>query len=90
MPCMHRVCDLGPFYKTIAAMKQMKTLVVGDDPASNKLLKIWLESKANKVILADDGQEALRRLQKNTVDLIITDAKMPRLDGFYIYSPHTQ
>ena len=34
------------------------------------------------VIKAEDGQVAIEKLKKNTVSLIVTDLKMPRLDGF--------
>lgn len=35
-------------------------------------------------ILANDGVEALSILEKNTVDLIILDIMIPRLDGFTV------
>lgn len=60
----------------------MRTLVVDDDRLSNKLLKALLESKSNKIVLAEDGQEALAKLEQNTFDLVISDVQMPRMDGF--------
>jgi two-component system chemotaxis sensor kinase CheA len=49
---------------------------------SNKLLKALLESKINKIILAEDGQEALAKLEQSAFDLVVSDVQMPRMDGF--------
>jgi CheY-like chemotaxis protein len=60
----------------------MKTLVVDDDRISNKLLKALLESKTNKIEIAEDGEQAMDKLNQNVFDLIISDVQMPKLDGF--------
>ena len=60
----------------------MKTLLVGDDKLSNKLLKALLQSKTNKIEIAEDGMQAMDKLGQNVFDLIISDAQMPKLDGF--------
>jgi two-component system chemotaxis response regulator CheY len=46
------------------------------------LLKMTLSGNGYEVIEAEDGQAALEWLERNEVDLIITDINMPRLDGF--------
>jgi two-component system, response regulator YesN len=47
-----------------------------------KRLKIWGEQTGFIVVEeAKDGQEALKKLKKRTVDLVITDIKMPIMDG---------
>jgi len=60
----------------------MKTLVVGDDKLSNKLLKALLESKHNKVVVVEDGEQAMYQLERQIFDLIISDSQMPCMDGF--------
>ena len=59
----------------------MKLLIVEDDKNIQKLLKAYLEQDY-QIFQAVDGQEALNFLNKNKVDLLITDVMMPKLDGF--------
>ncbi len=47
-----------------------------------KRLPIWEEDTGFEIVCeAEDGQDALEKLQLQPVDLIITDIKMPRIDG---------
>lgn len=57
-------------------------LVVEDDLALNKLICQVLTKNNYEAIPAHDGEEALKLLEDNYIDLIITDLMMPRLDGF--------
>jgi len=59
----------------------MKILVVDDDEAIGRFLKNILASMGHLVILSDNGYEALTILNKEKVDLVITDLKMPEMDG---------
>ena len=56
-------------------------LIVEDDKNAREGLQKFLESEKHRVIAFDNGKEALRYLEKNKVDLILTDLKMPGLDG---------
>src|SRR5690606_14837517 len=56
-------------------------LVVDDERNTREGLKWALESQANDVILAGDGEQALEMITDNRVDLIISDLKMPKMDG---------
>ena len=58
----------------------LRVLVVDDDPAICSLLKMSLSSF--EVMTAENGKEALELLQSQTVDLVVTDIKMPEMDGF--------
>lgn len=62
--------------------KQVKILVVDDDPDIVKALKKILELQAYQVIVAMNGEECLERIKDDTPDLIILDLLMPKLDGF--------
>ena len=59
-----------------------KILVVDDEAYMLRLVQFNLERAGYSVITAKDGQEALEILEKEKVDLIITDVMMPRIDGF--------
>ena len=57
-------------------------LVVDDDRQNLGLVRHLLENEQITVQCATSGEEALRKLKKNTFDLMITDLNMPGLDGF--------
>ena len=56
-------------------------LVVDDDATLRCLLVIALEDAGYQVEEADDGIEALAQVGRCSPDLILTDLRMPRLDG---------
>ncbi len=61
----------------------MKTILIVDDTFENLyLLKVILEQANYTVIEAKDGKEGLDKLNKNRVDLIISDILMPVMDGY--------
>ncbi len=57
-------------------------LVVEDDSEMRALLVDELTDAGYRVCPAGDGAEAADRLAEEAFDLIITDMKMPRMDGF--------
>ena len=58
-----------------------KILVVDDERAIRNTLKEILEFEKYEVDLAEDGKQALEKIEKNAYDLIYTDVKMPGMDG---------
>lgn len=62
-------------------VKGLLTLVVDDEPEIRELLAETLEEHQCKVIAAASAQEALDLAKKYSFDLIITDVKMPGMDG---------
>jgi CheY-like chemotaxis protein len=56
-------------------------LVVDDEYASLEVLALLLTGEGFRVITAADGEEAWERLAEGPIDLVITDYKMPRMDG---------
>jgi CheY-like chemotaxis protein len=58
-----------------------KILVADDELSMRQFLEILLKKEGHEVFCAGDGQEALSRFQDDPVDLVITDIKMPRMDG---------
>jgi CheY-like chemotaxis protein len=63
-----------------------KILVVDDQPAIRELLTDFLEDKKYFVKEAVDGWDALRKLDYNSFDLIITDIRMPGMNGLDLIS----
>jgi diguanylate cyclase (GGDEF)-like protein/PAS domain S-box-containing protein len=57
-------------------------LVVDDHPINRKLLRAQLEAEGCSVLEAADGVDALQLLQRESVDGVISDILMPRMDGY--------
>jgi DNA-binding NtrC family response regulator len=56
-------------------------LVIDDEAAIRETLKEILEYEKYDVTLAEDGAKGLQLLQKNNFDVILSDVKMPGIDG---------
>ncbi|QTA80609.1 Two component system response regulator, sigma54-specific [Desulfonema limicola] len=56
-------------------------LIVDDEEKMRHLLAIILESRGYKVIQAADGVNAFDIINENAFDMVISDIKMPRMDG---------
>ena len=61
-----------------------KILVIEDEKNMREILKILLEGEGYEVSTATDGVEGLGWINREIFDLIITDIKMPGLDGFQV------
>jgi two-component system, chemotaxis family, chemotaxis protein CheY len=60
----------------------MRTILTVDDSTSmRQMVRATLESAGYGVVEAVDGQEALEFARNRTVDLVISDVNMPRMDG---------
>ena len=60
----------------------MNVLIVDDNENDRRLLRYTLEHHGCTVVEARDGQEGLYYVIRHRPDLIVSDALMPRLDGF--------
>lgn len=60
----------------------MKTLIVDDNAADRKILRYILERHGCDIIEAADGEEGLALARDHRPGLIVSDALMPRMDGF--------
>lgn len=59
-----------------------KTILIVDDSASlRQVVKIALTNAGYAVIEAEDGKDALKKLEGKRVNLIISDVNMPVMDG---------
>jgi CheY-like chemotaxis protein len=60
----------------------MRTILIVDDEfASLQVLGVLFEGEGFRALKASDGAEALRLMAAETIDLVLTDAEMPILDG---------
>jgi len=59
----------------------LQILVADDEKNLRKVLKALLERDGYEVHLAEDGLGALEILNNNHIDIVITDLRMPELDG---------
>lgn len=59
-----------------------RVLIVEDEKSMREVLKILLEGERYEVVSASDGLEGLSYLTNDIFDLVITDIKMPKVDGF--------
>ena len=56
-------------------------LVVDDEPQITRVLKTTLSSQGYGIRTASDGEEALQAMSEWPPDLIVTDLRMPNMDG---------
>ncbi len=64
-----------------AHFNRLKVLVVEDDNSIRNILNDLLQLEKHKVVLAADGKSALKHLQSQTFDIMITDLGLPDLTG---------
>jgi two-component system, NtrC family, response regulator PilR len=58
-----------------------KILVVDDEQSMRDFLSILLKKEGHDVVMAENGTSALKAVQSEIFDLVISDIKMPGLDG---------
>jgi DNA-binding response OmpR family regulator len=65
-------------------MKNLRILVVDDDPSIRHFVQVNLEARGYEVFIACNGEEALRNTEKEKPDLVILDIIMPGMNGFEV------
>lgn len=70
----------------MTARKPANLLLVDDDPSLLKLLGMRLTSEGFQVTTAESGQEALRLLAREKIDLVISDLRMDEMDGMALFA----
>lgn len=61
-----------------------KILVVDDERPISDIIKFNLEKEGYKVVVAEDGQQAINMTYEHKPDLIILDIMLPIIDGFSV------
>src|SRR5271165_2231830 len=60
---------------------QIRVLVADDEPSARSGMASLLRDEGFEVVLAEDGPSALARFQETGPDILVTDLKMPGMDG---------
>lgn len=62
-------------------LKDLRILYVEDEAYLREEIGTYLRRRVGKLVLAEDGAEGIKAFQNGGIDLIITDLKMPNMDG---------
>jgi two-component system chemotaxis sensor kinase CheA len=73
--------DSGPARPRFTPAPAARILVVDDSPTTRAVLKNVFTAAGYVVRTATDGVDALERLRVQSVDLVVSDVEMPRLNG---------
>jgi YesN/AraC family two-component response regulator len=65
-------------------LKEAAVLFVDDEPFLRESMGAWLARKAGRALCAEHGAEALEILAANKIDLLLTDVRMPVMDGIVL------
>jgi len=65
-------------------MAKARILVVDDEKSMRDLLSITLEKEGYDVLTAAGGEPAIEALHRESVDAVITDLRMPKVDGLQV------
>jgi two-component system alkaline phosphatase synthesis response regulator PhoP/two-component system response regulator VicR len=61
-----------------------KILAVDDEKHIVRLVQVNLERQGYEVVTANDGKEALKKVEEERPDLLVLDVMMPYMDGFEV------
>ncbi|MBX9900243.1 MAG: response regulator [Burkholderiaceae bacterium] len=67
---------------TLPSNENLKIMVIDDSSTIRRSAEIFLGQVGYKVVLAEDGFDALAKINDSHPDLIFCDILMPRLDGY--------
>src|SRR5579885_651986 len=71
-------------------MARKRILVVDDEKSQRDILSMILSSEGYEVFTASSGSQALKQVQKERYDLVLTDLMMPEMDGIQLLNHLTQ
>jgi len=59
----------------------MRILAVEDEPEYLEMLKEVMNGLGHTITIAANGQQALEIIEKHKIDVVVSDVKMPEMDG---------
>src|SRR3954464_2078061 len=78
LPVSRTRVTTGKWYR----VAKQQLLLVDADPRSVRVLEVSLKKAGYSVTTAKDGTDALGKIELSTPDLILTDTRLPNLDGY--------
>jgi signal transduction histidine kinase/CheY-like chemotaxis protein len=73
-----------PAPDVVPSVRPLRCLVVDDEEPVGTVLGDMLESAGHKVVVVDDGAEAIARVRAEPFDLVLTDLAMPNVSGWQV------
>ena len=61
--------------------EKKQVLIVDDEPNLRRILSAQLQRDGYDVLTAEDGEQGLTLLREHHIDLVVTDLRMPKVDG---------
>lgn len=80
----------------MSEIKRARILVVDDDKLTCELLLDFLQLKGYEAECAQDGMEALKKIEKGNYAVIVSDVRMPQMSGMELlakiksFNPHIE
>jgi len=66
------------------ATSSARILVVDDDPVNLRIVESMLEGEGYRVLMAENGKDALELMSREQVDLVLLDVMMPDKSGYEV------
>jgi CheY-like chemotaxis protein len=82
MHVIDRGFDLGQSHMSRDRLSDLTIVVVEDHDDARRYLGLFLDGLGANVVLARNGVEGLEATKNNRPDLVVSDIKMPGMDGF--------
>ena len=71
-------------HKSLDGCGGLRVLLAEDNIVNQKLAVRLIEKRGHTVVVANDGVEALEKVQSQRFDLVLMDVQMPKMDGFEV------
>lgn len=81
-PGQERHAALGAHRSIAAGSGGLRVLLTEDNAVNQTLAVRLLQKRGHSVIVASNGREALERIARETIDVVLMDVQMPEMDGF--------
>ncbi|NOX17342.1 MAG: sigma-54-dependent Fis family transcriptional regulator [Chlorobi bacterium] len=62
-------------------MQKLSILLIDDEPSQIASMKSFLSRRGHKILTASNGKEGLEAVKENVIDLVLTDFRMPEMNG---------
>ena len=66
-------------------LKKMKLLLIDDDEWIRDSMRLFFESEGCDLVTLETAEEALERIEKQPFDIIISDFRLPGMDGIELF-----